>query len=436
MAECNRETKILVAILLSGLAVRLVFSPFFADYNDFAYWTGTAFDVVEGNGIYRGYDFWYPPVWGYIISLMTPLMDLFGITPVDTVVDSASSIGYWSGDGFITNSPAVFIIKLPLILSDIACGYLVSDERKSLIACALWIFCPLTIYTSAVQGQFETIETLFILLALWSYLKGSYLESGAFIAASVLTKPFSALIVIPLAALILTKCNEPKERLKSFGKYAAGGLLMTLFLVLPQLVYGESQYLLGFLADRSSIGYPLPNDFIMSMMPVDAASQSLGDRLTPSGSNVSAFFYLSFLLSLILSVFIIARKGMNDRNTVLVFAAAVSLHLMWYPATGYSQYYVPIIAMLSICASIDKRYLYAGIAVTVFAMCTALWGFRHAYQLYLLGFVDIDTINNAYSVMRSVFDIPDTISTHLKFLPVLATVVISMILMRRPSDEA
>lgn len=443
MANWNRNVKILTAILLSGLALRLALSPFFADYNDFSYWTGTAFDVMNGNGVYRGYDYWYPPVWGYVIAAVTPLIDLFGCTPVDTVIDGASSSGYWVGDGFVSDPLAVFIIKLPLVLADTACGYLVysvtkkitSDERKALMTSAFWLFCPLTVFTSAVQGQFETIEALFILLALWSYLKGSYTESGAFVAAAVLTKPFAALILLPLMALVWTRGQERDRRLKFTGMYIAGGLVMTAFVVLPQLIFGETEYLFGFLSNRSAVDFPLPSDFSMSITVLET-EQSFGDLLSPSGSNVSTLFPISMLLSIVLAVFVLIRNRMTDLQAVLLITAATCLHLIWYPATGYSQYYVPVIAMLSICTALDKRFLYAAIGVIIVTMTTALWGFHHAYQLYDWGVASVEALNDFYSDMRAVLDIPDTITTHLKFVPVLATVIISMIIVRGPSDEA
>ncbi len=442
--EWNRSTKILTAILLSGLAVRLVLSPFFADYNDFSYWTGTAFDVMNGNGIYRGYDFWYPPVWGYVISFLTPLMDLFGCTPMDTVVDKATSHGYWVGDGFISDPLTVFIIKLPLILSDTACGYLVysitrritSDERKSLIASAFWTLCPLTIYVSAVQGQFETIEALFLLLALWAYLKGSYAETGAFIAASILTKPFTVLVLLPLMALIWVKGQDTNQRLKYTGMYIAGGLAMAVFLVLPQLINGEMEYLFGFLSDRSSMGYPLPSEFAMSVTDMSFADQSIGDVLYPSANKVSSTIPLAAILSVVLAVFILIKKNISDVSAVLIVSAATCLHLIWYPAAGYIQYYVPVIAVLAICTSLDRRFAYAGAAVTVFGLISAFWGFRHAYQLCLLGWVDVDALNSVFSGMRAIMDYPDLVATHLKFLPVLVAVVLSLIIVRRSDDEA
>ena len=443
--EWNRNTKILTAILILGLIIRLLLSPFFADYNDFAFWTGIAFDITDGDGIYRGYDLWYPPLWGYVISTLTPLMDLFGITPLDSVIDGASSSGYRVGDGYIPEPAAVFLIKIPLILSDIACAYLVysitkklsEDEKKALIACALWTFCPLTISTTAIQGQFETVETMFILLALWSSLKGSYFETGAFITASVLTKPFSALAVLPLLAIVFTREKEPDRRFKGTSKFVTGGLMMTIFLVLPQLIYGESEFLLGFLTNRTSSYFPLPSDFSMMLSSnMLETEQSFTGTFAPSGSKVSTLFPLSLGLSIAISVFIVVRNGLSDKGAIVAVAAACCLHLIWYPATGYSQYYVPLIALLAICTSLDRRFVYAMAGITLFAMVTALWGFHHAYQLCELGLTDVDSLNNAYSVMRTILDIPDTISTHMKFLPVLAAVVLSATYIRGDLDES
>ena len=428
----------LFIILAAGLAVRLILAPMFADYSDFSFWAGISFDVREEGSIYRDYDLWYPPVWGYVISAFSPLLDLFGCTPLEGVVDEASSIGYAVGDGWIPSPAAVFVIKLPIIISDVLCGFFIhsivlrisDDRRKALLSAALWTFCPLTIYVSAVQGQFDSIQVLLVILAVWSYLNGSYFPAGAFVALSVLTKPFSALIVLPLLALIITYEYGNKRHVKSALGYIAGGLVMTAFVCVPIILNGETQFLTGFMSNRYSSGFPLPSGFSMSMLPV---SESFG--LAPSGSNMNTFFFLSILLSLMLSVFILARGKLKDSYAVLIVLMASCLHLIWYPATGYVQYYVMAIAALAVASSVDVRFRYLAYAVTVLALIPAFWGFNHAYQLYEYGWVSVDALENAYSTMRSIFDIPDTIASHLKFLPMLLAVVLSAIILRRDAVE-
>ena len=60
---------------------------------------------------------------------------------------------------------------------------------------------------------------------------------------------------------------------------------------------------------------------------------------------------------------------------------------------------------------------------------------RHAYQLYELRCVYVDAMTDAYDVMHAIFAIPDTISSHLKFLPILLAVIFTVKIVRRDADE-
>ena len=427
-------------IIIAGLVIRLLLSPFFADSNDFPYWVGVSFDIVNGDGIYRGYDLWYPPVWGYLISLVTPILELFNIAPMEYVADGASEYGYRVGYGLVVSPGAVFILKLPLIVADCVCGLLVfliagrltDDRRKQLAALSLWMFCPLTIYVSAVQGQIEPLGTMFLLLAIWSSLRGSYFPAGAFIAASVLTKPFTALAVLPLLAMVWRYGKTKKERNVFAAKYVAGGVLMSLFIVLPQMINGEMSFVTGFLTDRYSTSPPLPSDFTMSIAPLSDAF-ALSD-LYPSTSNLNKTLILSMLVSLILTVFAFMKDRLEDRDAILIVAASVCSSMMWYSATGYVQYYVPIISMLALCMVYDRRFSYAAYAVTIFALIPAFHSFTNAMQLYDLGWVSMDALNTLSDILWNVLDIPDGVASNLKFIPVLLSVILCLLLARREPD--
>ena len=429
-------------IILIGLVVRLVLSPFFADSNDFPYWIGVSFDVMNGEGIYRGYNLWYPPVWGYLISFMSPILELFGITPMEYVVDEASEYGYRVGYGLVVSPGAVFILKLPLIIADALCGLLIyriaalltEDRKKQITALALWMFCPLTIYVSSVQGQIEPICTLFLLLALWSYLRGSYFPAGAFIALSVLTKPFTALAVLPLLALVWKYGHTNKESMTFTAKYVGGGILITAFMILPQILNGEMDFITGFLTDRYSTSPPLPSDFTMMIAPMaDAFGLS---NLYPSTSNLNITFILSMFISLILTAFIFAKDRVCDSCAVLITTVAICSLLMWYPATGYVQYYVPPVAMMILCTIYDSRLKYAVYAIAIFVLIPAFHSFTNALQLYDLGWVSIDTLNSVSDWLWNVLDIPDGIASNLKFLPLLASVILCIKLAREGSKDA
>ncbi len=425
-------------ILLTGMAVRLILAPMFSDYNDFPYWTGVAFDVMTGDGIYQGYNLWYPPMWGYVISIMTPFLDLFGVTPLETIVDASSESGYSLGNGQIVSPITVFILKIPLILADVFCGYIVysiarmltDDRKKQISVLLLWTFNPLTIYVSAVQGQIDPISTMFLLLSVWSYLRNSYLPAGAFIAASVLTKPFTSLVVLPMLALIWAYQYDLKDKFKSSAKYLFGGIAMSVLILLPQLINGEMGFVTGFLTSRYSSDPPLPSGFEMS---VYANGMSISD-LFPSVSNLNTFFFISFILSLVLTVFVAARGRTSGKGAVLIIPAATICHLMWYSATGYIQYYVPVVAMLTICTVYDRRFNYAVWGIVLLTLICSLHGFANFYQLYELGWASIGTLQDVSDFLDMLLDVPNTLALNLKFLPVLLAVILSIKLARDDYD--
>ena len=171
----GRQVNPLILTLVVGAAIRLAMAPFFCDSYDFAYWTSIAFDIKNGNGIYADYDLWYPPVWGYVIGLMTPLLDLFNCVPSMRVIDEISWGTHMTGDGWVPSTGSIIILKLPLIIADIINGILIFkiarqldfEEKAALKATALWMFCPLTIWVSGGQGQFDSLSLLFILLSIY-----------------------------------------------------------------------------------------------------------------------------------------------------------------------------------------------------------------------------------------------------------------------------
>lgn len=112
-------------ILLLGFIIRISISPFFADSNDFPYWASIASDVSRGEGIYSGYALWYPPVWGYAISLMTPILDLFDCIPLMELSQDVIPDNNLIGEGWLVSVGAVVILKLPLMACDVVNGLLI-----------------------------------------------------------------------------------------------------------------------------------------------------------------------------------------------------------------------------------------------------------------------------------------------------------------------
>ena len=250
MKVLGKDVPAIAVAIIVGAVIRLAIAPFFMDTFDFAFWTATAFDIRTGNGMYSDYDYWYPPVWGYILSLMVPILDLFNCIPTEEIIIRMADDDLSTGDGWAVSTGALVILKLPLIAADLVNGLLIykivkrisGDERKSMGAATLWLFNPLSIWISSGHGQFDTVALMFVLLCIYAYLEGSRLMCGMAIAAATLTKVFPAFMVLPMFALILTSGKDRGIDIKGGCLYAIGGIGMTLIVLLPQIINGELQF--------------------------------------------------------------------------------------------------------------------------------------------------------------------------------------------------
>ncbi len=425
-------------ILIAGLIIRLAVCPFFADSNDFPYWTSIAFDVKQGDGLYQDYDLWYPPIWGYVISLLLPIMDLFNIAPSMELCGAIPGTNNLINEGWLPSIGAVVIIKLPLIAADIVNGYLIyriakritDDDDKSLKATMLWIFCPLTIWVSAGQGQFETLSLMFILIATYALLSGSYFLCGISMATATLTKITPSLAIFPMLALILVSRKEGENHMKNAAVFVLSGTLMTAIILLPHIINGEMQFVMSFLSVRLVGHNPLPTGFDGTLMAFDPM-----DYINPSGSNVSAFSALSFLVCLIISGYILAKRNFTDKQKVLLIAASMCSLLMWVTAPGYVQYYVTVVGVLSVCYAIDHRFGYIVWAVTALAMISMFATFTHAYPLIEWGITDADSLIGFYDTVKEIMYFPEMVSTTLKFVPILIAMYLAITMSRGVEDE-
>ena len=155
-------------ILFFGLIVRIILSPFLTlklDQNTFIAWS---VNLVE-KGFDRFYLGWsdYFPGYMYVLWFLGKIRGVF---------------------------PDVFLYKLPAILSDIFCGYLIFkiagkyvNEKISLIISSLYLFNPAVISNSTLWGQVDSIVVLFSLLSLYFFEK-SIVLSALFLYFGTLVK--------------------------------------------------------------------------------------------------------------------------------------------------------------------------------------------------------------------------------------------------------
>jgi hypothetical protein len=128
------------------------------------------------------------------------------------------------------------LIKTPLILSDLLIALLLlkmvrrfSGEEKARRHAYMWILNPYVIFISAVWGMFDTLPTLFTLLAVWLFLEGKINRSAISLAAAALLKMYS-IVFAPILAFMHYKRFGRKTVAAKYFLTAFGLTLSVTFL--------------------------------------------------------------------------------------------------------------------------------------------------------------------------------------------------------------
>ena len=185
----------LALILAAGFILRLIPAAFYAHPWDVYIWIKSGELGLHDLNIYKfgspidyPWGFYaYPPVWLYWLVVVAIL-----------------------GGDLLSK---IFMIKLPIILADLACavmiyrlaGRLNLSERKALLAAAVWLFNPITYFISAFWGMFDSIAVFFQLLAIDFLLKRRYVHSGVAIGVGAAVKIIPALLLLPVAIYLWKK---------------------------------------------------------------------------------------------------------------------------------------------------------------------------------------------------------------------------------------
>jgi hypothetical protein len=227
-------------ILVAGIAIRLGMAPFFAHVFDMYsfYVIGDAF--VRGAQPLR--DYLVPYSYSYFLFLFPAtaafeaISRVFGSTviPISSLNPALNPGPQWN----VTLVPGLlfdFLEKLPLIVSDTIIATLIyrmveehtHDRRLALSATTLWFLNPLSIWVTSGWGMFDTLPTLFTVLALYFVLAGKFYYSAASIVVGVAMKYYPVFLIFPLL-LIAWRDGGRKGLLQAVGGTALSGAVLFL----------------------------------------------------------------------------------------------------------------------------------------------------------------------------------------------------------------
>jgi hypothetical protein len=317
-------------------------------------WALTIQHIQAGAGLYSVDGYWYTPVWGYFLGIWSWFMNLFGVVDYGRVFDAALPLELLPLGHTATVTTIAFnvMVKIPLIIADVIVGYLIyklikdtsGDEKKATYGFALWFLCPLVIFTSAVQGMFDVISVMFMLVSVIALRKKHDVLAGTAFAAAVLTKMFPGYLIFAfIAYLALQHKGDRKTFLTRTGIVAAAAAVMSFIIYLPQILDGTVMRSLSFLSSRVSTAVS------------ETASSGAWDSIASSGMSLILFLQPLIFAAAIFLAYRMYKKGDATGDQFFVCCAAtMAVAFVWPAVPQYTLVLLPFIIFMA--AMFDKRF--------------------------------------------------------------------------------
>lgn len=346
-------------MIVVGLLLHILVSMLqFVYDND--YWALVIRNLEAGEGLYGVMGYYYTPVWGYVLSLVSAFQSVFLNLGVDVLRVPEFFFSEFIESEFIFCSATVpsiafsLTVKAPLILSNLAMAfllrYLVIDVTKSdskgNLAFMLIFFSPLVISAACINAMPDTIAAFFAVLTIVLVRRNQYLVAGMTFAIAVLTKFFPAFLLFPLVAYVLVKGGDVREGSKNVVKSMVGAIMMSCIIFLPQILEGNLDQCFQFLTDRTG------DSFDDSLFAVIAGKSRL----------------IVYSLVLLASAFIgyrVFRAGSDRAFDNLMTGSFLAMAIcMLYPPTP--QYIIILMPFLVYWAVVcDRRYMRCWGAISI-----------------------------------------------------------------------
>jgi predicted membrane-bound dolichyl-phosphate-mannose-protein mannosyltransferase len=399
---------IVLGVLLRALigGVYLPLSGFSIDVGDFNAWAQRL--ATSGPGHFYAPDYFgdYPPGYMYVLWLL-------------------GSIGEWLKPvtGILITGG---LVKVPGILADAGVAWLLfafarrfgngwlgtwSGERIGLVAAAIYLFNPGTIFNSSVWGQVDSVGALVALATIYLLARG-WTEAAAVGAVIALLVKFQFGFLVPIVAIVGLKrhlfgrSSDPlhdgrRDPVRVISSLAAG-LGSLVLLILP---FGFSVWNPGnpahslidkFLQATDTYKGLTINAFNLWRNPFSALGNTLqwGCDVAPptckAGQGVALTLgatpitwqlvgTLLFAVAALIALWQVARR--DDPRGLLVGALVLAVAFFALPTRVHERYLFPALAIGALLVARSWRWatLYAVLSVSFFAnvywVYTADWSF-------------------------------------------------------------
>ena len=415
----------LLLILLIGLVIRLILMPLFSFSFDMSAWVVPGIGFEGGRNLYDTSYFMYTPLYGYILSIMTGIGNLIGISiPGEMMSDLVSSTGASTIlTTMITTISANILYKVPLLIIDIITAWvlyrivnhLTNDNKKATIAFALWFLCPLVIWSSSVACMFDSLSALFSLLCFFFLIKERYVFSGMAFMLAVTTKVFPmCLIFVILVYMIAKHRKEIQTMLKNLGQFIISAVAVFAVVYAPVIWTGN-----------------LSKSFIFFSARSDEVINSSFNPLYIL-THISYNQIIQFAPLVIMALIYIAWRMYNsksekrDQNMVIAMLLSFTVMFIWPSTPTYSVILIPFLAMaITVCEK--KTLIWSWALFSSIMVLEALSTFNFQVLYSVAAYTDLFDLNSIISLVVNnggIFNILVGIFKYLEFLPGISVLAI------------
>ena len=337
-----REPKNFIRLvwLLFGLALLLRLILAYATHgfgNDiacFAGWADRIFTVGPGQ-FYSSETFTdYPPGFMYVLYVIGALRSLL-------------QIPYYS-------DLHIMLLKLPAILCDMACGYLLYresakklqfSELQSVCVASAYLFQPAVILNSSCWGQVDSVHTLVVVLMCLFLMDGKMFPAYAIFGLGVLLKPQTLIFTPVLLVGILDHVILNDFSWRKFFCNLCEGLAVICCMLLLCVPFGLEAAISQYTSTLGSYEYAAVNAYnfwgLLGMNWVDQNTVFLFLPCKTWGTIA--------ILLIVLFTFLIVMRCRKEPSRYFCLSAFIILTMFLFSVRMHERYMYPGLALLLFC---------------------------------------------------------------------------------------
>ncbi len=291
----------------------------------------------------------YPPfaMWTFAASYLLYQFKLSSIYFINQLIQSfPSNLVFF----FEWENTYISFLKLPAIISATAISYLIYLLTKKKLAALIFILNPAVIYLTSIWGQIDLLPIVFIMLAIYLYVRNKSFLFFLSLILSLLSKQ-TVLIFMPLFFYLSFKKWGFKQLLLGFGIM----VLTFYFAYLPfhqfSLTWAYELYRLNF----SLVAFST-NENAINFWGFLSNFQTESDLNSFLGITLQSWGYLLFAFNFLIILIIFLKKKIILKN-ILQALLLITLLYFFFLTRMHERYLISAIVFLTILTFWDKRYL-------------------------------------------------------------------------------